>query len=184
MGTCTLLPSELRALLAYDASTGELLWRMRRQGTPQWNARYAGKPALTATDDRGYRVGEILHSRALAHRVAWAIHHGEWPTAHIDHISGDRTDNRMSNLRLSPGGENARNAQRSTRNKSGVTGVRWYRQVGKWHAQIMVDGRNHHLGFFNGFDEAKAAREAANSTYNYHPNHGRAPRIHHQRRLP
>lgn len=57
-------------------------------------------------------------------------------------------------------------------NKSGVTGVSWYKRSGKWRAQIIVDGRALHLGLFDSFDEAVAVRKAANEKFGYHPDHG------------
>ena len=43
----------------------------------------------------------------------------------------------------------------------------------KWRAQIRVDGKRKHLGYFDTFDDAVAARKAAEIEHNYHPNHGR-----------
>ena len=58
-------------------------------------------------------------------------------------------------------------------NASGVTGVFWYKRRDGWIAQIYVDGKQRHLGFFDNLLDAVAARKSAEIEYNYHPNHGR-----------
>lgn len=49
-------------------------------------------------------------NRVMAHRIAWRIHYGEWPSAAVDHRDGNRSNNRISNLRLASSCENAANA--------------------------------------------------------------------------
>lgn len=181
-------PDILRKLLSYDVDSGKLVWRYRGvdwfENVPHrsaegvcatWNKRYAGHEAFTSTGPWGHKFGSVLGVHLAAHRVAWAIHFGIWPEGWLDHINGDPGDNRICNLRaIGPVG-NARNASRSRRNKSGVTGVRWNAQQGKWHVQIGSGGRNQHIGFFDSFDAAVIARTHAEWQLDYHPNHGRAP---------
>lgn len=121
----------LRQLLAYDPDTGALTWlprhidmfggNVRSCGT--WNTRYAGKPALYHLDAHGYRTGTLLGVAAKAHRVAWALHYGTPPAGQIDHINGDRADNRSSNLRDVSHSQNQRNAGVRADNKTGMPGV-------------------------------------------------------------
>lgn len=94
----------------------------------------------------------------------------------VDHINHDRTDNRIENLRLVNANENCKNQKASTRNKSGVVGVSWKSQKNKWHAQIMVDGKQIHLGFYDDINDAKDAKDArkvAERKYGFHENHGK-----------
>lgn len=178
----------LRKLLRYEPETGQLFWRSRDvswfEDTPHrsaagicttWNKRYAEREAFTSTGNWGHRYGSVLGEHLAAHRVAWAIHYGRWPEHWIDHINGDGGDNRIANMREVGPVENARNAARGRNNKSGVNGVRWYPQMRKWHAQIGVQGRNQHLGYFDDFDAAVLARAEAERQLGYHFNHGRAP---------
>lgn len=84
---------------------------------------------------------------------------GPIPPKHVvDHINGDTTDNRRSNLRVVPQSVNARNISRShDRNASGVLGVQ--RSHGKWAARIMMPGKvSHVVGRFDTIEEATAAR--------------------------
>ncbi|WP_446719173.1 HNH endonuclease signature motif containing protein [Halocynthiibacter sp. C4] len=112
-----------------------------------------------------------------AHRVIWAMFYGRWPAKDIDHINGDRTDNRISNLRHVSRAENARNSSRSSANTSGRTGVYKVKKSGKWNARIRVDGRFINLGFFKEFEAACAARAVAESKYGFSARHG-SPRNH------
>jgi hypothetical protein len=151
----------LRKLLDYDPETGVFTWKARTADmfapeagkrtyrTPQWyadiwNGRLAGKPAGSAYGG-GYLGLAIQNEKYLAHRVAWVMHYGEQPTE-IDHINGDRSDNRIANLRLVTRTENNMNSARQSNNTSGCQGVTWDKQTNRWRAFIKKDGRTIRLG--------------------------------------
>lgn len=170
----------LRSVLDYDRETGFLFWKARPESLfsrerlcRSWNARWAGKRALSATDSLGYFRGPIFGRNFRAHRVAWAIETGEWP-AQIDHINGDRSDNRFCNLRASSPAENAKNKRLNSNNSSGVLGVSWSVRDRRWVAQVMAGGKRINLGGFPSIKEAAAARAAASVKFGFHENHGRA----------
>ncbi len=93
----------------------------------------------------------------LAHRVAWLIANGQWPSRELDHANGDALDNRLENLREATRAENARNVPARKRNRVGLKGVCWDRSKGKWLASAKHNGRNVYLGRFNTPEEAHAA---------------------------
>ena len=166
-------PSLLRQLLTYEPETGKLYWCERPRGMfksdrscRSWNTRFAGNEAFTAKLT-GYHQGAVLGGRFLAHRVIWAMVHGEWPNE-IDHINGDRADNRLVNLRSVSHSENGRNQRPPTTNTSGVVGVRRHGGAGVWRACIRVSGRNKHLGSFKSMEDAIRARRAAEQAHGYH----------------
>lgn len=173
-------PATLRKLLSYDPDTGLMTWKHRspemftdERYCGRWNTKHAGKPAFATVTRDGYRCGRIFGRAYLTHRVAYAIHHGKWPDKQIDHISGVKTDNRIVNLRDVSPTENLRNAAMPSNNTSGVCGVYWHKCSGKWRGMIRAHGKLCHLGLFEKFDDAVAARAAAEVKYGYHPNHGR-----------
>lgn len=173
-------PSVVRSLIAYDPETGLLTWRERgpemfatRRAHSVWNARYSGKPALDCDDGKGYRHGRIFRKRCFAHRAAWMIAHGEMPPDRIDHINGDGSDNRISNLRAVTNAENGRNAKRSATNTSGVTGVCWVKRQKKYLAYIGSHADREYLGTFADLASAAEARRSAEMRLGYHENHGR-----------
>jgi hypothetical protein len=178
-------PSVLRQLIDYDPETGALVWRVRGvsfftdgkksaiQSMRRWNTRYAGKAALNYKGTAGYFKGVIFGEAYLAHRVAWAIYSGSWPGNEIDHINGDRLDNRIANLRSATRQENGKNVSIGSRNTSGTIGVHWEKRTLRWVAQIHKNGKNKFIGRFKSKDEAIEARAKASAEYGYHANHGR-----------
>lgn len=95
-------------------------------------------------------------TRVYAHRVAWMLHFGCEPSGEIDHINGDRSDNRISNLRDVTASLNRANLQKATsRNSIGVLGVRYIDRIGKYEARIRKSGKQTVLGYFSDLDEAK-----------------------------
>lgn len=80
---------------------------------------------------------------------------------HVDHINGDKLDNRRSNLRLCTHVENLRNQRVHRDSRSGIKGANWRRDRRKWQAKIMVDCRTIHLGYYSNPADASAAYDAA-----------------------
>jgi hypothetical protein len=166
----------IRGLLNYAPETGEFVWRWRNDVPQWWNTRYAGKVA-GKDNGRGYWTITIGHRSHKSHRLAWLVMTGELPSGHIDHINGVRNDNRFANLRDVSRTENNRNVALRIDNISGCVGVCWVKREGQWVAQIAVNRRNIHLGYFDCLEGAIAARKAAEITYGFHPNHGRTARL-------
>lgn len=162
-------PEQLRQLLRYEPETGKLFWKERTSewfesswnrtaeaNCRAWNTANAGREAFT-TASRGYRQGSVLGISVRAHRVAWAIHHGSWPK-NIDHINGDRGDNRASNLRDVETRENNKNLKIPRNNTSGHMGVYWHSRAKIWSARVQVNGESIHLGCFDSREAAVSAR--------------------------
>lgn len=154
----------LRELLDYDACTGEFTWRARSGFAPktvQWNKRFAGKPA-GHTDLRGYRRLKILCQVHFAHRAAWAYVFGAWPNTIVDHIDGNKSNNRIQNLRDAGKNVNAQNLRGARKDSSsGILGAHPRKGSSPWASSIQVDGKMRHLGVFSTAEEAGAAYLAA-----------------------
>ena len=181
------LPSiaDLRRRLSYNPQTGMLTWlprtasmfagateAARRKACACWNGRYAGKPALIGIDAYGYHQGPVMGRYVKAHRVAWALHYGAWPSDRVNHRNGDHRDNRIVNLRDVDHQTCHRNAKLSKLNKSGAAGVYWHEPTGRWRAGIRKDGKTKALGSFSTFPQAVAARKAAEAALGYDEAHG------------
>lgn len=171
--------STLKSLLSYDDKTGALTWAVRDDAqfkSPKkresWNSRYAGKVAGAVQSD-GYLHLKVLGITHRSHRIAWAIFYGEWPSDQIDHINGDKTDNRILNLRNVTHAQNGRNQKLRSTNTTGAHGIYWDKTKRKWRAQINRDGKTTHVGLFDCLDTATAARKKAEADLGYHENHGR-----------
>lgn len=183
-GTPLPSPEVLRQLLRYEPDTGKLFWKERtedlftsRHRSPKsymngWNAKYAGKQAFTAKHNAGYRSGAIFERLFLAHRVCYAIHFGKWPENHIDHVNGDRADNRIDNLRDVTVSQNRKNVSISGNNSSGFGGVYLQKRTGRWVAETKVSGKKIYIGSFPDKDLAIAARMKANADLGFSSRHG------------
>jgi hypothetical protein len=92
-------------------------------------------------------------------------HHGRWPTNHIDPINGIRDDNRIENLREATNAQNGANQGKPSTNTSGYKGVHWDKCNKKWVAQIRVNRKATHLGYFTNIEDAAATYQAAARQY-------------------
>lgn len=149
-------PQELLlTLLDYDGLSGELRWRPRPHGPPQWNGKWAGKLAGGISKSNGHMVINIGRRLLLVHRVIWKMVYGADPPHDLDHKDGDPTNNRLDNLRSATKHQNLRNSKLH-RGKALPKGVSLHKD-GRLRASIYVNGRCRHLGLF---DDPETAHQA------------------------
>lgn len=111
-------------------------------------------------DSRGYRQIGVGGRVYLAHRLIWAYVTGVWPTTLIDHINGNRDDNRWDNLREATPSENKANSKLMRTNTSGLKGAFFRKDIGRWVATIGKHRTRRHIGFYDSAEEAHAAYAA------------------------
>jgi hypothetical protein len=139
--------------LEYDAETGVFTW------LGDFNAKRVGRRAGTTIGSKGYRTITIKKRRYYEHRIAWYMMTSEDPTGfEIDHINGDKSDNRFCNLRLATSKANKANCGLAKSNSSGFKGVHRFRD--KWIASITYDRKLIHLGVHECPQKAAAAYDA------------------------
>lgn len=139
-------------IVRYDPETGVIAWIV-----PPASWIEPGSEAGTVHKASGYRHITIGQTKYRAHRIAWLLCHRDWPARQVDHINGDKLDNRIANLRLASCSQNQQNRATDKRNKSGFTGVSWDRGTQKWRAKICIDRRQVHLGVFDTPEQAAEA---------------------------
>ena len=138
---------DLPKYFSYDPCTGVVLRIGKRIRTPHGHV-----------STGGYIQHSACGRTFFAHRVAWAMTHGVWPD-NVDHINGNRKDNRMTNLRAATWKQNSRNllVRNSVLHLKGVTP-----KLNKYIARITMNYRRYHLGIFpNAIDAAIAYDRAA-----------------------
>lgn len=149
-----LCAEDLARVLTYDAATGAFRWLR----APRFNIP-AGSPAGSVNPATGYLQIGIGRCTYPAHRLAWLLMTGAWPEQQIDHINGDRADNRFVNLRDASAAANTQNRRRPTKaNTTGFLGVTKTGSAGKpYRAQITISGRPTYIGIFATAAEAHKA---------------------------
>lgn len=150
-----MVASTVRAILDYSPADGVFRWKQKISRKV-----IVGKIAGTINGG-GYRQIQIAGTMCRASRLAWLYVHGEWPPDQIDHINGNRADDRIANLRLADQSQNNANRRAPRTNTSGLKGVSFIPQSGKWQAHIQWRRAQKNLGSFPTAEEAHAAYVAA-----------------------
>lgn len=150
MSKSNITAEELQKILQYNPETGAFTWAI----SPS-RAVKAGD-AAGVIDKKGYRTIGIRGCVYKAHRLAWLYFYDCWPVGLIDHINGNKSDNRLQNLRDVGAEGNSQNIRKpNKRNKSGFMGVIWYQN--KWRASMSVNGKSKWLGDYTTPEEAHQA---------------------------
>jgi hypothetical protein len=139
--------------LRYEPELGVFFWRKSlKNGTK-------ADDVAGGLDGDGYVVIRLSGRLWRANRLAWLVTHGEIPAGlDIDHINGDRSDDRITNLRAVTRSENNQNQRRARKdNKTGMLGVAFHKHSGLFNARIKLSGKSKSLGYFKTPEEAHAA---------------------------
>lgn len=142
----------LRKILSYDPVSGKIHWKVREDRELSWNRKNAGREA-GAKKSNGYLELKINGTNYKAHRVAWALHFGEFPKMFLDHKDRNRSNNSIENLREATPSQNATNIHRTDgKYPRGVSKV-----GAKFFSQIQYRGKREYLGIFKTLEEASEA---------------------------
>jgi hypothetical protein len=157
---------ELKELLNYNSETGVFTWKV----SPARQV-FSGDIAGTKRKD-GYIQIKVKNELILSHRLAWIYMYGYLPK-YIDHINGQRDDNRIINIREVSNQQNSLNSKISKNNTSGIKGVYWDKSRNKWTVRLSIDGK---CKFFKRFDDIDLAKlvieEVRNKYHGKYANHG------------
>jgi len=147
---------ELLRLFHYDPETGVFTRKVKTPGRGRANE------TVGSADLYGYKTVRINRKSYKLHRLAWLYCKGEWPKGDIDHINGQRSDNRIANLRDVDRATNLQNMRSPKHNKStGVLGVYPSRNGKRFEAKISISNKSRGLGCFDTIEQAQAAYFAA-----------------------
>ena len=104
----------------------------------------------------GYGRVNVDGRQYLIHRIIFMLCHGECPEE-LDHIDGNRSNNRIENLRAASRGENQYNTSRQKNSTTGYKGVTLHKKSGMFHAKIRASGVHKYIGSYGTAEEAYAA---------------------------
>ena len=154
---------ELKEHFDYNPDTGIIIWKKTTKPHMKVGAE-AG--SLNVRPKTSYRLIQLNHSKYKAHRLAYYMYHGIDPAEkQIDHIDGNGLNNKINNLRLATHSDNGKNRNLNKNNTSGVTGVIWGKQRGRWRAQIKLNGKFKFLGHYSNIQDAIQARKEGEKKY-------------------
>ena len=141
---------QLRKMLDYSAETGQLIWKIQPSRSVK-----VGDVAGNI-NAKGYSTIGICGKVYKTHRVVWLYATGDWPIGLSDHINGNKSDNRFTNLRDVGAEGNSQNVRKpNKRNKSGFMGVIWFQN--KWRASITINRKTIRIGDYASPEEAHQA---------------------------
>jgi len=140
----------LKSIVEYDKETGLFA---RKNG------------AKFGFNDAGYLRAEIGFKNYYLHRLAWLYEYGSFPKGHIDHINGDKTDNRICNLREATRSQNLCNVAKTKRNTSGIKNVSFHKESQKWRVVVSVNGKNKSFGLYDDIELAELVSIEAKNKY-------------------
>lgn len=154
--------SFLQENLRFDPLTGKIWWAKQNQsGRPRQLDVPLGKlnrDGYLAFDIR--LPGSLKTKKLLNHRVGWFLYYGVWPESFLDHVNGERVDNKIANLRNATMKQNNQNRRGYSKSSSSYKGVSW-EQNRFWKASIYDCGSNKRLGNFVLEEDAARAYDKA-----------------------
>jgi hypothetical protein len=144
----------------FDYSDGVLYWKIKTAQCVK-----VGQPAGSFDKRTGYHRVRVDCKFQKAHRIIFLYHHGYLPDF-VDHIDGNKTNNKIENLRGATLSQNCMNQKISTRNTSGTKGVMWHKRDKKWFVQLRVNSKCHSFGYYEDKELAElVAIEATNKLH-------------------
>ena len=151
---------DIKKMVTYDPETGSFYYGVLGKSSKYgWQKQYAGRKMATSSKNGDYCRTNFCGYSVKSHRLAWLLMTGKWPKGMVDHINGDRSDNRWENLRDANYSQNAINRRKlNSNNTSGARQVSWNKEAKKWRAYVRANGRITHVGYFDLFSDAVEAQ--------------------------
>jgi len=143
----------------FEYRDGYLYWK----GVGHPNKQHLLDKPAGSIHKTGYRHITWMGNSHKAHRLIFMLHHGFMPQE-IDHINGNRADNRIENLRSVTRSQNQYN-KRPQRNVSGYRGVTWHKKTGKWLVRVGLNNKNKSLGYYDDLELAALVAEEGRSLH-------------------
>lgn len=141
---------EIEVHLEYDKENGCFYRKQLHQKMP------AGS-IVGCKKANGYIYVGLFKKHIFCHRLVWFFEHGEWPTKVIDHIDGDKTNNKITNLRLATYSQSSMHRKVMSNSKSQLKGVIFIKRKNRYRATIRCNNKRIYLGYYKTAEEAHVA---------------------------
>ena len=148
----------LKEILIYNKEAGIFTWKVN-------HTRKSRIGDIAGTLNKNYIEIQINKKKYRAHRLAWLYEYGSFPKHNIDHIDGNPSNNKISNLREANQSQNGMNKKLHKNNNSGIKGVGWHKASKKWRARITINRIQHNLGLFDDKELAELVVMEARNKY-------------------
>jgi HNH endonuclease len=158
-------PSQEYLHSKFEYKDGQLYWKVATRGN-----RIGDKAGCSHGD--GYVSVGVDGKKLMAHRIIFCMQHGYMPEL-VDHINGDRKNNRIENLRAATKRQNAQNTKLRGNSSTGLKNVRWHKLEKKWQVSLRIEGKETHFGYYDDVELADlVATEARDKYFGKFANHG------------
>jgi hypothetical protein len=144
----------------FDHKDGRLYWKKVNHS----NKKYLVGQEVGSIHKTGYRHVTWQGKVHKVHRLIYLLEHGYLPNE-IDHINGDRQDNRLENLRDVTRSQNQFNKAMCKNNTSGTRGVSWHKKSNAWLVRVCASGKTKSIGYFKDLELAGLVADEARSIY-------------------
>ena len=150
----------------FEYRDGNLYWK-----TPTTKRNVGDLAGFVRSD--GYKALFFNKKIYAYHRIIFLMHHGFLPQF-IDHIDGNKLNNRIENLRQATKSQNCQNSKKPITNKSGSKNVYWHKLAKKWCVELLNNGKKKYIGLFEDLELADLVAHEARSKFNGNfANHGK-----------
>ena len=143
-----LTQERLKEQLSYDPETGHFTQILRTSQRVKVGDRAGSQ------DPRGYRLINICGRREWEHRLVWLYIYGVFPDFDIDHINGNKSDNRLCNLRAASRSENNCNSVIRSDSTTKYRNVHLFKRTGKYQVQVRFNGKRYNGGYYDTAEQA------------------------------
>jgi PBP1b-binding outer membrane lipoprotein LpoB len=151
--------TQAELLELFDYKNGEIYWKKTFSKKTKIGNKAGRKQSL------GYIQVNVNKKSYLAHRIIFAMHNGCFPKF-IDHINGNKSDNRIENLREVTASQNLQNTKKPITNTSGYKNVYFHPSRNKWQVKLVVNKTNKSFGYYDDLELADlVAQEARNKHF-------------------
>ena len=147
-----------KLLELFEYKNGELFWKKPFGKKTKIGNKAGRKQSL------GYIQVNVNKKSYLAHRIIFAMHNGYFPKF-IDHINGNKSDNRIENLREVTASQNLQNTKKPITNTSGYKNVYFHPSRNKWQVKLVVNKTNKSFGYYDDLELADLVAQEVRNKY-------------------